>query len=72
MTPSQADEASLGPEYGEPTGVGRMDGGVRMVDLGLNLEVTGGWPYARQLVLRVELSRQLREDFGARGTSGDR
>ena len=53
MTPSQADEASLGPEYGEPTGDGRIDGGVRIVDLGLNPEVgptRGSWSRERSEV----------------------
>ena len=53
VTPSQADEASLGPEYGEPTGDGRIDGGVRMVDLGLNPEVgptRGSWSRERSEV----------------------
>ena len=53
VTPSQADEASLGPEYGEPTGDGRIDGGVRIVDLGLNPEVgptRGSWSRERSEV----------------------
>ena len=53
VTPSQADKASLGLEYGEPTGDGRMDGGVRMVDLGLNPEVgptRGSWSRERSEV----------------------